>query len=218
MSPALPPDLRARVLAAARAEPSPTRAQTRRRAAIALAAGAAAALLGVPVFGVETTLRPHALVVTTVVGWGLIALAYTLAALARGRAMLGLPRAALVTLAIAAAPLLFGWAVMWTHVFGASEITTGSPVHFRCFAATLLLAAGPFIAFAAVRRGTDPVHPIATGALLGAAAGAWGSVMIDLHCPVSTTAHIAFGHVLPALALAIAGAAIGARILGVRGR
>src|SRR5262249_11468330 len=130
----------------------------------------------------------------------------------------GLPREVLVAIAIAVAPVLLGWALMWTNVFEPPPIATGPAHHLKCFSATLLLALGPFAAFAFVRRGTDPVHPVATGAALGAAGGAWGSVLIDLHCPASAAEHIAFGHALPAVALALVGAAVGARLLGVRAR
>jgi hypothetical protein len=41
--------------------------------------------------------------------------------------------------------------------------------------------AGPLIAFARLRRASDPVSPRPTGAALGAAAGAWGDAT---HVPI----------------------------------
>jgi hypothetical protein len=136
----------------------------------------------------------------------------------RGKSMLGMPREALAWIAIASAPVLFAWAVLWVYVFPPPVLAVGMRAHAVCFFATLGLSLGPFAALAFVRRASDPVHPGATGAVVGAAAGGWGSVLIDLHCPASAADHIALGHVLPALVLAIAGALVGARVLGVRAR
>jgi hypothetical protein len=218
MSTSLPPDLRAKILAAARNEPSPTRARTLRAAAIAIALGYALSLVLFIAFGgAETTLRPVSLIVTTAAGWSAVALACTWGAFGRGRSMLGRSRELLVAIVVAVAPLLLAWAVLWTSVLPTPDLHPGASLHIKCFRATLALALGPFIAFMFVRRASDPVHPRATGAAIGAAAGAWGSVMIDLHCPASTAEHIALGHVLPTLGLAAIGAWLGQRVLGVRG-
>ena len=71
-------------------------------------------------------------------------------------------------------------------------------------------------AFLFLRRGSDPVHPRASGAALGAAAGAWASVLIHLHCPVAATDHVLLGHLAPVLFLSLAGVLVGRRLLGVR--
>jgi hypothetical protein len=39
--------------------------------------------------------------------------------------------------------------------------------------------------------------------------------MIDLHCPVSDTMHVALGHALPVVLLAALGALVGRRVLGL---
>jgi hypothetical protein len=105
-----------------------------------------------------------------------------------------------------------------TSMWPDAPVAASFAAHATCFVFTALFALAPFAAFFAVRRGSDPVHPRATGAAMGAAAGAWGGVLIDLHCAASNAEHIAFGHVLPVAMLAGVGAAIGARVLGLRAR
>ncbi len=67
-----------------------------------------------------------------------------------------------------------------------------------------------------VRRGSDPVHPAATGAALGAACGACAGVMVELWCPVGAPRHVAVGHILPIVVVAILGASVGARFIAMR--
>ena len=50
---------------------------------------------------------------------------------------------------------------------------------------------------------------------MGAAAGAWGGVMIDLHCEIAHEMHVALAHVLPVVVLAAVGAIVGRRVLGI---
>jgi hypothetical protein len=88
--------------------------------------------------------------------------------------------------------------------------------HVGCIVVTLLFARGPFAALAYARRATDPVHPRPLGAALGAAAGAWGGALIDVHCKVTTVEHFVVGHALPIVLLSVVGALLGARVLGVR--
>ena len=89
----------------------------------------------------------------------------------------------------------------------------------KCLVLTLLLAAAPLAALVFSRRASDPVHPRATGAALGAAAGAWAAVAIDLRCAYGTLEHVAFGHALPVVLLAALGAWLGGRAvaLGIKG-
>lgn len=212
-----PSDLRAKILAAARNAPSPTRAQSQLRSVITIAIGYAAALV---VFfalgGGRVAARPVALVATTAIGWSAVALASVWWAVARGKSMLGRSREALLAITIAVAPLLLAWGIVSTQMFDVVSPERPMRFHVFCFAATLALALGPFIALLVVRRASDPVHPRITAAAIGAAAGAWGSVLIDLHCPTSAASHIAFGHVLPTVVLALLGLAAGDRVLGVR--
>lgn len=218
-APAPRPDLRARVLAAAANEPSPTRGRVLYTTAVLLAGGvAAAAAAFVSLGGMHAKGRPAELVVATALGWGVVAAVGTAIAFVRGRkGPLGRTRATLAVVALLSGPLLMAWAALWTARFPEAREPAGTlGIHLRCFATTLLFAGGPFVALGIARRGTDPVHPRTAGAALGAAAGAWGGVMIDLHCEISAELHVALAHVLPVAVLALAGALLGGRILGVR--
>jgi hypothetical protein len=42
--------------------------------------------------------------------------------------------------------------------------------------------------------------------------------MVELWCPVGEIRHVALGHILPIVVLAILGAALGARVLAIRAR
>ena len=215
-----PADLRARVLEAARREPATPRSVVERGTARLIAGGYAASIvLMLATGGAESTRRPAALVAVTAAGWLLIAIAAAFGAYGRGRSMLGRSTATLEAVALVTAPLLLGWVAMVTGVWSDVHTDPGDArAHAGCFVFTVMYAAGPLLALllARARQGSDPVHPRATGAALGAAAGAWGGVMIDLHCPRTGMLHVALAHVLPVLVLAAAGAIAGARILAVR--
>ena len=89
----------------------------------------------------------------------------------------------------------------------ADLLTWGSErIGLRCLRLSLAVAAAPFAALLAVRRGTDPLQPAVTGAVLGMASGAFAWVLVDLWCPVAYMPHLLLGHVLPIALLAIAGA------------
>jgi hypothetical protein len=47
-------------------------------------------------------------------------------------------------------------------------------------------------------------------------AGAWASVLIDLHCECADLLHVTLGHVLPVAVLAAVGAIVGRRVIGMR--
>lgn len=212
-----PPDLRAAILAQAKRTPSPDAAATRSARQLAILAGAAVALASFAFFGPKLGGRPMPFVAISAAGWAAIALGASVAAAARRRTMLGLARSALASIALAAAPVLYAWVMGCTMAWPDVRDATGSlHAHVVCFLSTSLFAIGPFVALALLRRGSDPVHPRATGAAIGAAAGAWGGVLIDLHCPLVGPAHVAIGHVLPVLLYAALGALAGSRLFGVR--
>jgi hypothetical protein len=216
--PALDPELRGRVLADAKNVPSPGRAAVVRSNAATLAIGAAVVLVVFALIGgADMTTRPREFLALTLFGWTAIALLATWAGFGRGRSMLGRSAYVLLTVALVTGPGLLLWMMMGTSMYpGAVGYPASLRVHLACFLSTALMAIGPFAALAAVRRGSDPRHPRASGAALGATAGAWAGVMIDLHCPVSDSMHVAMAHVLPVLLFAAAGALIGRRVLGVR--
>jgi hypothetical protein len=131
--------------------------------------------------------------------------------------MLGRPVGVLVAVAALAPVALLVSATVATIFEGGIVLAGGTAQqHLACMAFTLLFAFGPFAAFAYARRGSDPVHPRALGAALGAAAGAWGGAMIDVHCKLTAVEHLALGHALPIVIVALVGAGLGARVFGVR--
>jgi hypothetical protein len=156
--------------------------------------------------------------VAIAVGGGLSALAATWVAVSRGRSMLGRSRGVLWGVAVLAPVAILAWATLVTG-YESGVVLAGGTVkeHLTCVAFTLLFALGPFAAFAYARRGTDPVHPRMLGAALGAAAGAWGGTMIDVHCKVTAVEHLALAHALPIVAITAVGALVGARVFGLPG-
>lgn len=213
-----PPGLKLRILGAARAEPSPTRPAVKRRVALLIAAsiaGLAAAFLAAG--GLHTDGRPTLQVAGSALGWAAVAGVATWQAFARGKSMLGRPSGQLLAVALATPIALLGWLAVWDARYPEAGTTCGLAHCIPCFLLTLFMAAAPFGALLLARRETDPVHPRVTGAALGAAAGAWGAVMIDLRCSVITMTHVTLGHALPVLVLAALGALLGGRVVGMRG-
>jgi hypothetical protein len=149
--------------------------------------------------------------------WGLIALGATWAGIARGRSMLGRPVA--VKLAVATlTPIALGatWLALALSRLGALDDAPETRMHVHCALMSVAYAVGPWVAFFAVRRGTDPVHPRWGGAAIGAVAGAWGAALYIASCGCSSPGHVALAHLLPVAVLAASGALVGKRILGLR--
>lgn len=211
-------DLRARVLAEVAKTPSPTRESHVRRSRIVLAIGAAAtALVFFAMGGVKPGSRPFEMITLTV-GVAFVA-GIALLSLARpARAsMLARPRSVLVTAAAAAAPLLALVAFLAASVWPgpASEVVVGR-VHVACGAMTVVQGLLPLSVMVFTRRGSDPVHPIVSGAALGMAAGALAAMMAYARCPHAEVTHCLVAHVAPALLLSALGAALGVLVLRVR--
>jgi hypothetical protein len=217
MSATLPPDMRTAILERARKTPSPHRSQTKRANAIAIVLGIATAVTMIAALGLTLGGRPMPFVALTAIGWAAIAFATSMVGEGRGKTMLGRARIVVVIAALVAAPAIFAWIMGCT--IGWPEMRGGVGTlrqHVACLLATLLLSTGPLVALAFVRRASDPVHPRATGAAIGAAAGAWGGVLIDMHCPLVEPMHVALAHVAPVLIYAAIGALVGFRLFGVR--
>ncbi len=211
-------DLRARLLAAVAEEAAPTRAEHRRAL---LVRGVVVVLVLVGAFfalgGTHPGDRDDVALYGTFVAWLLLAAAAAWAAGTRGRSMMGRPRALLLAVAVGLAPALALSAELAGGLARAAE-DPGARAHFLCFAIATGVGLAPWAFVVWLRRSSDPLHPRATGAALGAMAGAIGAVFVDLHCPSSYSAHVLLGHVLPAAALAVLGALLGPRLLGVRAR
>ncbi len=223
---------RARVLAAAEAEPSPTLVEVRRRnawlAVVAVASGLFAfavfaalesngrwIVLGGDVSPSVHSERPIALFAATASGAFAIAAALVWLALARGRSTLGRSREALLAAAVFAPIVLFAWKFFCSFAFGYGMMQWPDRAGFRCFTLTLVVATGPLVSFLAIRR-TAPLRPALNGAILGVAAGACSWFAVDLWCPVAYVPHVLFGHLLPVFLLAALGALIGGAYLSPR--
>ena len=212
-------DLRAAVLAAAKKEPSATRAEVAAHVRLALTVSVAGLLLAFFVLGgVKLGDRPASFVLHIALAWSIVAAASALFLLRRGATGLGSPTSMLIGAGMAVAPVLAA-SYLGLHASEASAIGhehVGVLSHPMCFVMTLVFTVAPFAVFAAMRRGGDPVHPAATGAIAGAASAAVGGVAITLHCPISADLHVLLGHALPAAVMLLAGFVLGPRIFGVR--
>jgi Negative regulator of sigma F len=212
------PDRRDRLLAAIGAMPAPTRRELLRRQAWLIVVGVVGALTLFWVEGgLRATGRPPSLVAWTSLGtsafvgvgmWFLFTRTRT--GHRRGWAVLGL-----ATLA----PIVAF--VSWRYGLGRLyDLASPWPTRpgLRCFG--MSVATGGILLFALLTawRHVDPMSPRATGAAFGAGAGLGSALLIDLWCPVAYLPHLLVGHVLPIAVLALAGAAVGEKLLGVVGR
>jgi hypothetical protein len=128
--------------------------------------------------------------------------------------MLGRPIAQRVAVAGLTPAALFASALVASAAWPQTIDHRNSFLSFAiCAAFTVVFALGPMAAFAFVLRRSDPVAPRLGGAALGAAAGAWGALGIELYCTRPTPWHVLWGHVLPVVVLALVGALIGGRAL-----
>jgi Negative regulator of sigma F len=218
----MPPEsLKLRVLEAVRQRPTPRRTD-RLPLTVSLAALAMLAMLAVVEWGprlfgelgglAHAAGRPAASGSWILAGTAALALSATWLVLPSRRSMLSPARGLLLAVAIGV-PLFVGvWLLLWHTTYDDPFTRTG----WRCFALTALTAPWPFAVLAFASRRVEPRHPATAGAALGAVGGAWAAVMVELWCPLATGQHVLVGHVLPLLALALAGAAIGARMFRLR--
>jgi len=212
-------DLRTRVLDAVARDPAPTHTAGVRRRAFVIARGiAVAGLVGLAaaIHGPEARGRPLEYVATLEVLWLLLAIVVTWVAVARGSSMLGRPASWKLAVAVLTpAALMLAWLpvalAMPQTLHDASRLHS----HVVCIAMTFAFAAGPLVAFARLHRASDPLNPRATGAALGAAAGAWGAVAHGLVCGYTAPVHMALGHVLPVALLALVGVLVGDRVVAL---
>jgi hypothetical protein len=207
-------DLKARIKDTIRNRPSATRGEVRARVSASLLAGYGASLvLFVAVGAVRVGPRPLVMVAGAALGTALVAIGASWAAIGRGDEMSGRsPRVLAWTAAITPLAVL-GWRLSWDAQFAPIDWHT---LGLRCFALMTVFAGGPLAALGFLRRGVDPVHPRLLGAALGVAAGAYGSVLVDLWCPSSEPGHLLLGHIAPFGVLALVGAWLGARAVAPR--
>jgi hypothetical protein len=215
----LPAELRARVLEAVACEPVPTRAVGRLRQIRTLVLGFGFLLGLLALAGPRNAGRPPGYVVAMLLAWLPVASLATWAGVARGRSMLGrsaMIRAAVVVLTPLA--LLVTWAVVAMIWPSTLHDSSGPKQHVICDAATFVLSLGPLLAFAAIRRGSDPVTPRLTGAAIATVAAAWSAIVLNLLCAFTAPIHILLGHVAPVVLLALIGTVLTARTVAVRAK
>jgi hypothetical protein len=206
--------LRDKILADAAAHRARTRSEGRRRAALVYTI---AALAGLPLFfywgGFEHAAgRPYALTYGIAAGALLLALASASVAWWRGKSQVGRTQTALAVIAFLVPIVTYVWIVSWHGRY----VEPFQRVGYRCLAMTLA-SGGPLLAAALwLRKRTITVHPVAGGAALGAAAGAFGGITVDLWCPLTNSPHVLVGHVLPIVVLALVGMIAGRFVLAIR--
>ena len=211
-------DLRARVLAAASADPMPTRsAGLARRAAVVAVGMVLSVLVLAYIGGPQPDGRPVAYFLTIAALWTGVVLVASWAGIGRGRSMLG--RAPSVRVIVAAlTPAALVVVTLLAGLCWPATITEPSTIHdhLLCIELGSLMAIGPLVAFAFVRRDSDPVAPRLTGAAVGAVAGAWGGLFIELRCGHCSVEHVVLGHVVPVVVFALAGTLIAGSVISVR--
>lgn len=210
----LPPSLKASVLAAARARPSPRRTEPR------LTGGAAAGLAALSMAGVfflwggpsNSVGRPSEVGEWVVAGMVALAMTATWLALPSRRSMLPPPASRLLGVAVGVPLAVAAWLLAWHATYDDPFTRFG----WRCFALTAASAPWPFAALLRFAPRFVPSRPGLAGGALGAAAGAWAAVVVEAWCPLAGLAHLAVGHLLPLVLLVAAGALLGRRLLRLR--
>jgi hypothetical protein len=218
MNTPLPPaDLRARVLSAARSEPVAPRPAGAWHRTLTACVGVGAAfgvLLSIGGPGVYGRPATYTLVLAAL--WALVCAVGAWAGVSRGPSMLGRPATWRVLVVILAPLALILTAQLAGALWPPPFLLADTGKHLECIEFTTLMALGPLIAFMFLRRGSDPVAPRLTGAAIGTVSGAIGAVCIELRCSHATLFHVAAGHVLPVVMLAVLGALVAGRVVAVR--
>jgi hypothetical protein len=181
--------------------------------ALVLASVVATCLLFGAWGGMRMGPRPWSLVLATAAGTSIIAAIAGWLALAPGRSMSGRPRGWLIAAALLVPVACFGWKLGWSAAFDGMSIDWPARSGWRCFRFSLLLAAFPLGTLFYLRRGSDPFHPRASGAAVGAAVGSFATVLVDLWCPVGYAYHLLLGHLLPLAIITATATWLGGRVL-----
>jgi hypothetical protein len=213
-------DLRARVLAAARTEPAPARAAGRRRN-LWIIAGALVLPIALSLWahGPDAGGRPCGYFAALATAWLMVSALATWGGVLRGTSMLGRPPSWRVVVATLTPVALLVTATLAALAWPQTMLDDAGPRdHVVCIVFSFLCSLGPLVAFALIRRRSDPVAPRLTGGAIGAAAGAWGALSIELHCAHASPEHVLIGHVMPVALIALIGVAVGHFVVAVRAR
>jgi hypothetical protein len=210
---------RARFVAEAERTPAPTRDRMRLRNAVLIVSAVVVPFGGwLAAGGMRVGPRPLWFVLGTAFGWLLVAAWALWAALSRQGSMLGPSRRWLRVVVIGVPIVAFVLMLMWDLLDPDRLVPWPDRWGKKCLTLTLELGAWPLIALVLARRGSDPVHPGATGAAIGAAVGCATGVLVDLWCPIADPSHVVFGHILPLMVLSLAGVLLGRWLLDLRAR
>lgn len=95
----------------------------------------------------------------------------------------------------------------------AAGVTLWGPQSLICLTCIPLFAIAPFAALVWVLRSAAPTSPRLTGAVAGVVSGALGAVACALHAPDGSLPLILFWYGAPIILCALAGAALGPRLL-----
>jgi hypothetical protein len=210
----LPGSLKNRVLDAARQVPSPPR--TDRLPSVGNGAALAAlAMLGVLFLAGgpgHASGRPASVGAWVVVGLATLAALVTWLVIPPRRSMLPPPTSRLLAIVVGVPLVVAAWSIAWHAAYDDPFTRTG----LRCFALTVAAAPWPFAALLLAGPRFAPDRPWLVGGALGAAAGVWAAIVVELWCPLADPGHVAIGHALPLVALVAAGALLGGRLLRMR--
>jgi len=111
-----------------------------------------------------------------------------------------------------AAALFLPWGGHWVG-FGPTMVAC-----WRCIALTAGAALVPWLFVVAAVSRLAPLRPARVGILAGLSAFAVGALVTELHCAARDGYHLALGHYLPVLAMALVTGVVVARALKARAR
>jgi hypothetical protein len=207
-------DLKARIMAAAAAAPSPTRRQGRCATRFVLAGSIAAVLAFFELAGglAHARERPLVFTVRLVDGWALASAALTWLAARFGTPFLR--SAELLRAACIATPAAL---VLWIAHFHGAYVDPPAGGLWACIVTSLACASFALVGILWARRESEARHPATLGAAFGAACGAWAGVLALLRCPDTEPLHALLAHALPLVLTTLVGAFAGARVLAMGG-
>jgi hypothetical protein len=200
----LPPELRERVLQSARSQPSPTRGVLQRQRVFA--AGVAFAWMIGLAFALHAHM-PHDGAMLLLGTWLVSATIATFIAFGPSRSSLGPSRGLFRSLGLLLGALVMVSTGLIALGWQGAAAPTGH--HVECWIASSAVSIGPVAAILWVERNRDPIAPAATGAGLGAVAGAWAAVAMGFVCHRTEPMHVLAAHVGVFLLVVMIGAIVG---------
>ncbi len=215
----LPASLRERVMQAAATRPAPTRQATDKRriltfCTVIVAVGLFSFMNGMPHTSAR---RPVSHLVIGVVAFAMIAISAAIfmfrpipSALGRSPAVRR-KLAVAVPMALVLASLLANFSAPVTLRWPSTNIWA----HIPCAIATMILGGIILALLIRMERGFESIAPRATGASLGAIAGAWTALLMAIECPYPDPFHVIVTHIAPVVLLVVMGMEFGSRWLVV---